>query len=250
MGNYSLIHLTPEEKKAHKKAIRDRWLENNKEKCEGYYQKRLISKRGMSNYKSRPREFKDKKNELGRKIYSENKDKINARRRELFKLKMQNPRFRKLSREKSESWKINNKEKYRESHRKSDIKARPNVCERVKKKRKTNELFRIKEVLHARIRRFFNGRTKIKVEDKEHLLGANKPFIKKHLERQFKKGMTWENYGHKGWHIDHIIPLSSAKTEEELRALFHYTNLQPLWAKDNLTKSAKLPKNHQIKMTI
>ena len=57
--------------------------------------------------------------------------------------------------------------------------------------------------------------------------------------------MTWENYGEdeeknkvKAWHIDHIIPLSSAKSEDELIALSHYTNLQPLWAMDNLKKGA------------
>jgi hypothetical protein len=52
--------------------------------------------------------------------------------------------------------------------------------------------------------------------------------------------MTWENYGLYGWHIDHIIPLASANTEDELLKLFHYTNLQPLWAEENLLKSNKI----------
>ena len=54
------------------------------------------------------------------------------------------------------------------------------------------------------------------------------------------EGMSWDNYGYYGWHIDHIIPLSFAKTEEETYKLCHYTNLQPLWANDNLTKGKKL----------
>jgi hypothetical protein len=52
--------------------------------------------------------------------------------------------------------------------------------------------------------------------------------------------MTWENWSPTGWHVDHIIPLSSGKTESELLKLNHYTNLKPLWAKDNLAKSNKI----------
>jgi hypothetical protein len=58
------------------------------------------------------------------------------------------------------------------------------------------------------------------------------------FQTKFIDGMNWDNRGE--WHIDHIIPLSSAKSEEELRKLCHYTNLQPLWEKDNLKKSNKI----------
>jgi hypothetical protein len=50
--------------------------------------------------------------------------------------------------------------------------------------------------------------------------------------------MSWDNYGE--WHIDHIIPLASADTEEEVLKLYHYTNLQPLWAIDNIRKGSKI----------
>jgi hypothetical protein len=64
--------------------------------------------------------------------------------------------------------------------------------------------------------------------------------LKKYIESKFKEGMSWDNYGVYGWHLDHIIPLSSAKNEEELKSLCHYTNLQPLWAFDNLSKFNKI----------
>ena len=70
------------------------------------------------------------------------------------------------------------------------------------------------------------------------IVGCSPQFLKEHLEKQFVDGMTWENRSE--WHIDHKIPLSSAKTEEELYKLCHYTNLQPLWAEENLKKSNKI----------
>ena len=71
------------------------------------------------------------------------------------------------------------------------------------------------------------------------IVGCSPEFLKEHLEKQFTEGMDWELLG-QHIHIDHIIPLSSAKTEDELYKLCHYTNLQPLWAEDNLKKSNKI----------
>jgi hypothetical protein len=72
------------------------------------------------------------------------------------------------------------------------------------------------------------------------LLGCDLDTIKKHLESKFSKGMNWGNYGE--WHIDHVIPCASfdLTDPEEQRKCFHYTNLQPLWAEDNLRKSDKI----------
>ena len=59
-----------------------------------------------------------------------------------------------------------------------------------------------------------------------------------YLDAKFTDGMSWENHGE--WHIDHILPCASFNLliEDEQRKCFHYTNLQPLWAKDNLSKAA------------
>ena len=73
----------------------------------------------------------------------------------------------------------------------------------------------------------------------ETLLGCTIAELRDHLEKQFQEGMTWKNHGLHGWHVDHRIPLASAKTQEEVEKLCHYTNLQPLWAADNIKKSNK-----------
>ena len=72
-----------------------------------------------------------------------------------------------------------------------------------------------------------------------NVFGCSTDELVKHLEDQFKDGMTWDNYGRYGWHIDHIKPLSKAEDMEDLIRRAHYTNLQPLWATDNLKKSNK-----------
>lgn len=74
-------------------------------------------------------------------------------------------------------------------------------------------------------------------------LGCSIEAFKEHLESKFVDGMSWDNYGLYGWHIDHIRPISSFDTtkDEEIRRALHYTNTQPMWAKDNLKKAASWP---------
>jgi hypothetical protein len=73
------------------------------------------------------------------------------------------------------------------------------------------------------------------------LIGCSSKELESYLENQFTEGMTWENYGYYGWHIDHIKPCSSfdLTDPEQQKLCFHYSNLQPLWAKDNIKKSNK-----------
>lgn len=71
-------------------------------------------------------------------------------------------------------------------------------------------------------------------------LGCTVPELKAHLESKFQPGMTWENWGKHGWHIDHIVPLSSfdLNDPEQLKQACHFSNLQPLWAHENWSKHA------------
>ena len=76
---------------------------------------------------------------------------------------------------------------------------------------------------------------------KLELLGCTAQELKEWIEKQFTEDMSWEKLGINGIHIDHIRPIASfnLNIEEDIRKCFHYTNLQPLWAKDNLSKGAK-----------
>ena len=75
------------------------------------------------------------------------------------------------------------------------------------------------------------------------LLGCSIQEYMRHLESKFKPGMTWENYGRNGWHMDHIKPCCSfdLTTEAGQRACFHYSNIQPLWARENMSKGGRTP---------
>jgi hypothetical protein len=110
-------------------------------------------------------------------------------------------------------------------------------------KKKTSPIFKLECNLRGRIRNAMvqkrNGGA-VKSAKTIELLGASIETVYKHLEVQFKDGMTWENYGK--WHVDHILPCSSfdlGKPDEQLKC-FNYKNLQPLWAIDNLKKHAKI----------
>lgn len=114
-----------------------------------------------------------------------------------------------------------------------------------REKRKSDPLFKLSGNMRKRINSFVKLNKFAKKTKTFDLIGCDPISLKDFLEKKFIEGMCWGNYGE--WHIDHIMPLSSAKTEEEVYKLCHYTNLQPLWAIDNLKKGNKvLPNLHTI----
>jgi hypothetical protein len=124
-------------------------------------------------------------------------------------------------------WLLNNKEKRNEWQRQYE-----------NNKRLNNPLFKLQvntrtNIISAIKRQGYTKKTKT-----YEILGCTYDEFKIHLEKQFTKGMTWENQGE--WHLDHIYPTSLAKDEEELIRLNYYTNFQPLWAIDNLKKGNKI----------
>lgn len=76
----------------------------------------------------------------------------------------------------------------------------------------------------------------------EELIGCSFEQYKAHIQSQWTEGMNWENYGLHGWHIDHIIPISSfdLSNPEEQKKAFNYLNTRPMWAKDNWSKGSKI----------
>jgi len=131
------------------------------------------------------------------------------------------------------------KEINRKCYQKHKVRRVREAIEYERKKLKTDISLVIKKRLRARLKGALNG--KIKSQSTMELLGIpHIDFLITWLECKFKEGMTWEN--RHLWHIDHIIPCSSfdlTKPEEQSKC-FHYTNLQPLWARENLAKGSKI----------
>jgi hypothetical protein len=106
---------------------------------------------------------------------------------------------------------------------------------------------KIESRLANRLRRRFEKAFKHRKTSRicAELTGTSVAALRVHLEAQFKPGMSWENYGFEGWHIDHIRPVCSFQLTDpaQQRACFHYTNLQPLWKNENLAKGKKFQKS-------
>lgn len=115
--------------------------------------------------------------------------------------------------------------------------------EMVNNKYHSDSIFRLKRRICNNIRgsfkRALNG-IHVKKSTSLDILGCSMDKFVKYISAQFTEGMSLENQGE--WHLDHIIPISSANSKEEIYRLCHYTNYQPLWAEDNLKKGAKIIK--------
>lgn len=172
------------------------------------------------------------KNKEKRSIYNKLYDLKNKEKRKKQRLEWYY-KNKELAKETNKKWRIKNKRKILDY----------NSCY-FKIQRKINIQFKISSNLRTRVNDALKG--KIKSQRTLELLGCSIEYLKKYLELQFKPGMSWDNYGQgfndKGmqeWHIDHIKPCASfdLSKPEEQKKCFHYTNLQPLWAKENQIKN-------------
>ena len=159
----------------------------------------------------------------------------NKRRREKYAT---DPAYRKKTLATRKKYRKKNLKREREREREYKKKNNSKVQEYKANKYINDPNYRIAQTLRVRMRKAVKNKSKTSIK----LLGADIETVLNYIESKFEEGMTWENYGVNGWHIDHIIPCSSFDLTnlEEQKKCFHYTNLQPLWAKDNMAKGKKI----------
>ena len=187
-----------------------------------------------------------------KKYAIENADKIKKYREENKEILYQKKKnYKKLYPDKHKEWyklwAINNKEKrkaymkqYRQDNKENIKESKANYVEN---NPDIALKLKIAKNLRTRITYAFKNKKFIKEEETIKMLGCDFEFLIKHIESLFSEGMNWNNYGIKGWHIDHIKPISLGRNYEEMCSLNHYTNLQPLWAKENIRKGNKYEEN-------
>ena len=145
---------------------------------------------------------------------------------------------------KTKEYRINNPEKYRDQKRRYHEKNRKKINQLAREYKKTRQEqdvgYYIMRTLRRRLAVALKRQSSIKSIKTIEMIGCSIEQLKSHLESQFKPGMTFRNHGE--WHIDHIIPCAAFNLAdpEQQKKCFHYTNLQPLWAIDNIKKGAKI----------
>ena len=180
-------------------------------------QKYRKSDKGKENIKKRISSeiYKENQREYGRRLYAQSETYL-RKKKEFQKEYYQS--------DKGKKWKKDNKSK----------------------RRINDPLFKIEENMRTRLGHFYKAKNIKKTNPTFKMVGCTPAFLKKYLEKQFyphpttNEKMTWKNHTFYGWHVDHRVPLSSVKTIEDKYKLCHYTNLQPMWAKENMEKGNKI----------
>lgn len=184
------------------------WYRENKE---------VLSKNSKNRYQNKKTEILQNRKEY----YSKNKSIVRQRRKRWYY-----------------GNRINVLEKCKEYRNRPDIRRQRNEHRRNRKKIDVH--YKLSVNLRGRLRIALKNNQKVGSAVRD--LGCSIEEFKKYIESKFQEGMTWDNYGLYGWHIDHIKPLNSFDLTDRKQFLeaCHYTNLQPLWAKDNYIKGCRL----------
>ena len=176
-------------------------------------------------------EHKEEIRKTQKKYYIGNKDKF------LGKIKKYQEKNKEKITKRQKKYYENNREKLLVKAKKYRENNKEKINNNSKKRYHTDINFKLATNLRHGLNRVLNGISKSNSAIK--LLGCSIEFLKKYLEKQFTKGMSWDNYGK--WHIDHIKPCSKFDLTKKFnqRKCFNYKNLQPLWAEENFKKGNK-----------
>jgi hypothetical protein len=206
------------------------YRELNAEKITKYRKKQWIEKKEILSEKNKKYRLENKEKISERiKVYC----KINALKISEQRKKFYHKNIEKI-RESSKAYLLKNREKKLKYNR------------RYYKKRVAEDcLYSLKIRTRCLVSSALRNKGHTKRATTTQILGCSYGELKVHLESQFLDGMSWENRSE--WHIDHFIPLASAKSESEILKLNHYSNLRPMWAIDNIRKGAKMPHEHNYK---
>lgn len=151
-----------------------------------------------------------------------------------------------LAEKRQEKYKAVQREKYANDEQYRDVRKEmsrnylKNNQHKKRHKYKTDPNFRLRRVLSVRVTDAIKNQATTKAYKTIELIGCTVDEVRVYLENQFVEGMSWDNHGE--WHIDHVIPCASFDLSDPVqqKKCFHYTNLQPLWAKDNLSKGDRI----------
>ena len=203
---------------------------------------------------------KERKKEYNKEYWEKNKEKLIPQNRERYREYYKDPEIRKKLLKQAKKSRLKHRErilayqaKYRTENKeevnrkikewyyknKDKVRARQKIYERIGAYRNSFN-YKIKDNMRKRIMTALKKDGGKKTKRTMKLVGCTVEQLKQYIEKQFQPGMSWEQRSL--WHIDHIIPCASFDLTKlsEQKKCFHYTNLQPLWAEDNLKKGAKL----------
>ena len=183
------------------------------------------------------------KYEQVRKWQEENKDYVKEQKRGYY---LENQaEFAQKSQERYEANKESILQKAREDYQNPEVKARKNVQQ--KERRRIDPIFAMKNNMRSRLSMAVRDYIDCKKNSQVGYLGCDWETFVKHIESKFKDGMAWDNYGKKGWHIDEVIPCAAwdFNNPDHMKACWHWSNRQPMWAKDNMSKNG--PRNKKTK---
>ena len=160
--------------------------------------------------------------------------------REAYHRMMADPKRRDKLRE---AWKLKSRKRFTPAYRAS---MRKYFRDHKRERERNDPVYRLTQRLRSAISHAMRGKKKIRGLEK--YLGCSVAFFRKYLEQRFCDGMSWDNYGVFGWHIDHVLPCSSfnLSLKSEQAKCFHYTNFQPLWRGDNMAKRDKVERQQLL----